>query len=167
MFCNVHGTHQPHTSQTQPHAIHIKSTQTTLQQLHHKLRITAFCSVFDKYTYVPCVSYLYFMPFFGVWANVYPPTHFAVLTTTLSFLNFYMWFFSEFFLFLFFLSWLLPCVLILPSIYPLFCPTIAWMSFCVQLVTRGNLKRLERKYEGFVYCVWIWYLFCVCLVVKC
>ena len=27
------------------------------------------------------------------------------------------------------------------------------MSFCVQLVTWGNFKRLERKYEGFVYCV--------------
>ena len=26
------------------------------------------------------------------------------------------------------------------------------MSLCVQLATRGNLKRLERKYEGFVYC---------------
>lgn len=34
------------------------------------------------------------------------------------------------------------------------------MSFCVQLVTRGNLKRLQRKYEGFVYYAWIWHLFC-------
>ena len=35
---------------------------------------------------------------------------------------------------------------------PFICPTIAQNTFYVQLVVRNNFNRLNRKYEGFVYC---------------
>ena len=119
----------------------------------------------------PCRAYIaYFKPWesakhFQTNKYTVPPfvasSHYAVVS------RFFIYKFLWFFYFSFFLFCLLPCVSVLSSICPLFRPTIARMSFCVQLVTWGNLKRLERKYEGSVYCVWIWYLFCAYFVVKC
>lgn len=74
--------------------------------LHHKLtpyhNTNANFSYFShlcKYMCDMCVSYPYFKPFLGIWASVIPPTRFAVLTTTLSFLKFYIIFFLIFFIF--------------------------------------------------------------------
>lgn len=108
-----------------------------------------------KYTCDTSVLHAYREPFCMYLGVLRPHPLFKGFAATLSFLDFLYINFCDFFYFSFFLFCLLPCVSVLPSIYPLFRPTIARMSFCVQLVSRGNLKRLERKYEGYVYCVWI------------
>ena len=93
-------------------------------------------------------------PFLGVW-------YYAAVSQFLYVI--FLWFFI---FFIFRLS-LMSLVLILPSIYPLFCPTIAQNTFCVQLVTRGNFKRLEQKYDGFCVLRLILCIFCTWFVVKC
>ena len=48
-----------------------------------------FLQRFDEYTCVPCVSYLYFKPFLGIWVIDRPHTHFWAHDTTLTFQKFF------------------------------------------------------------------------------
>lgn len=43
------------------------------------------------------------------------------------------------------------------------CVLTGFISLLVQLVVSSDFNRLQRKYEGFVYCVLIWCLFCAFL----
>ena len=95
--------------------------QTTWAKLHHttprrKTQISAISHIlanisyllhFCRYVCDMCISYLYFKPFLGIWANVYPHPLFWEITTTLSILDFYIYFFSDFF---YFFLWRQPCV---------------------------------------------------------
>ena len=73
-------------------------------------QISAIYCIFGKYMCDMCVWYLYCVPFLGIQANVSPPSGFAMLTATLSFLKFYIIFFLIFFIFIFFILFIALCI---------------------------------------------------------
>ena len=94
------------TAQRTTHCTHLHAMECNAINAHHptstapQAQNNGFLQRFDKYTCVPCVSYLYFKPFLGIWANIIPHPGFAAFLTTLSILKFYIIFFSDFFYFL-------------------------------------------------------------------
>ena len=81
----------------------------------------SYFSHFCRYMCDTCVSYMYRSLFLGICANVSPPTWFAMLTATLSILDFIYNFFCNFFIFRFSILFIASCIsiiLYLPSVSP-------------------------------------------------
>ena len=90
-----HMMHQ--TTHTQKHPIHANNI-TPPRTINANI---SYFVVLAKYRCDMCVSYLYCVPFFGVWASIRPPLRICAYMTTLSFLKFYIFFFLIFFIFIF------------------------------------------------------------------
>lgn len=144
---NAKNTMPPQKKMQRPRASSWKAVKRT-PMVPPRLRAAAPIMWKRRYTCQTSVSCVFRAP-----CNLYPHPQFGWISATLSFLDFYIWFFVIFLFFIFTFTSKCRHHWYYHLFCPFICPTIARMSFRVQLVVCCNFKRLQRKCEYCVKCV--------------